>query len=505
MSTDALNKLSLSKTIRVYNLTWVIGEPVRAMKLVTETLSSDTDETGQKAKRIAHKGYRVWTASTGTTDRWPPDSGQRVPKQMIQAEADLVQALLSVDCLVVVADLVRFGTQAIQACFTAIKDDRRIVFVSSSEPSSEMRRAMADYLKVFEIDYTDDQLQTLIQSACAKNTTADRAVTYTPALLEPLRGIRPYMAENMFLESLVTNPNDLVPALYARRAESVSIDSEGVLELIEPDRKFKDLIGLERAKRLLRALSKSVHTQPVRGCLFFGIPGCGKTTLAEAAAGETGLPFYIINVERAFGSLVGETEQKVTRVVRLLRRLPAGWLLFDEIEKGLSGSSKETASGDSGTAKRAGSILLKYLNDPRAQTGFHVPLGTSNNIQALPGEFTRAGRWDATFFFDLPSMPQLLKMVDIYREVNRLPKNFGKDADLDRMTGAEVEAVCRQAAVLGAETWKDAAQYVPIYSKFRETELEETRTWAKGRAVGPDDESTLEKMAKGSGESRKTR
>lgn len=104
---------------------------------------------------------------------------------------------------------------------------------------------------------------------------------------------------------------------------------------------------------------------------------------------------------------------------------------------------------------------------------------TANNVKSVPAEFFRAGRFDATFFVDLPTPEEQRTILDLHAA------KYGVSTDtvpnITNWTGAEIETLCRLASIFG--TLEEAARYiVPIYQS-RGKEIEELRTYARGNCV----------------------
>ena len=95
---------------------------------------------------------------------------------------------------------------------------------------------------------------------------------------------------------------------------------------------------------------------------------------------------------------MGQTEERTRQALRIVDAMAPAVLFIDEIEKALAGvqSSGQT---DSGVTARMFGTMLGWLNDHESDV---FVVATSNDISKLPPEFSRAERWDGTFFIDLP-------------------------------------------------------------------------------------------------------
>jgi SpoVK/Ycf46/Vps4 family AAA+-type ATPase len=105
---------------------------------------------------------------------------------------------------------------------------------------------------------------------------------------------------------------------------------------------------------------------------------------------------------------------------------------------------------------------------------------TSNNISALPPEFSRAERFDAVYFLDLPSEAERQAIWRIYLAKFAIP-NQPLPEDVD-WTGAEIRSCCRLASLLDASLLEAARNVVPVAATAAES-VERLRTWACGRCL----------------------
>src|SRR4051795_6407675 len=173
----------------------------------------------------------------------------------------------------------------------------------------------------------------------------------------------------------------------------------GLLTLHRGGESFADLGGLDALKGFTRkALGRRRGSVRARGVLLLGVPGTGKSAFAKALGNETGRPTLVLDVGSLMGSLVGQTEERTRLALLIVDAMAPAVLFVDEIEKALAGvqSSGQT---DSGVSARMFGSMLSWLSDHESDV---FVVATSNDISKLPPEFSRAERWDGTFFLDLP-------------------------------------------------------------------------------------------------------
>lgn len=177
-------------------------------------------------------------------------------------------------------------------------------------------------------------------------------------------------------------------------------------------------------------------------------------------------------------------------------------LWIDEIDKALSASVGK-GSGDSGTTKRVISTFLTWMSEK--QTPVFI-VATANNMDDIPPEFMRAGRFDDVFFVDLPSVSGRYHILDIMiRHKNRDPLAVCNDGtaelddlvknSLDGFTGAEIQKIVDDALFAAFERGdeitlkdiKEAADAFTPLSKLRPKEFENMRVWAGENARKAND------------------
>ena len=157
-----------------------------------------------------------------------------------------------------------------------------------------------------------------------------------------------------------------------------------------------------------------------------------------------------------------------------------GILYVDEIRDALAGGESSGRTDGGVTAGVLGTLQTWLARDTRDV--FFI--GSCNSLQGLPPQFTRAGRFNATFFFDYPDERQRAKIWPIYLQM------FGLDPQQPRpqdhcWTGAEIRQCCENAALLGLPL-VEAAKYVIPVSVSGAEENDKLRQWANGRCLSAD-------------------
>lgn len=256
-----------------------------------------------------------------------------------------------------------------------------------------------------------------------------------------------------------------------------------------PDTKVGGLQALKlwlqkRTKLFNQQLSGDSNLPTPKGLMLVGVPGGGKSLIAKTIGSEWGVPVLSVDMGAIYGSLVGESEANLRQLLSTAEAISPCVLYFDEIEKALAGMSG--ASTDSGTSQRVFGKLLSWMND-KSRPVFVV--ATANNIQGLPPEFLRKGRFDEIFFVDLPTTEE---RVEIFQNLLS-----GKEFDLkslaeasDGFSGGEIKGAIDDAildssfdeAQLTTEYILQSLSNVVPVSVRNQEQIKSLRAWAANNA-----------------------
>ena len=181
------------------------------------------------------------------------------------------------------------------------------------------------------------------------------------------------------------------------------ISQTEILEYISVDEKITNLGGLDNLKDWLKKRKTAFGVQASnyglptpRGLLLVGIQGTGKSLTAKAIANDWQLPLLKLDVGKLFGGIVGESESRLRQMIHVAETISPCILWIDEIDKAFSNTESK---GDSGTSNRVLATFISWLSE---KTKPVFVIATANNIDLLPLEIIRKGRFDEIFFLDLP-------------------------------------------------------------------------------------------------------
>lgn len=193
------------------------------------------------------------------------------------------------------------------------------------------------------------------------------------------------------------------------------ISQTEILEYSSVTEKIDSLGGLENLKDWLKkrktafSIQASNYGLPTpRGLLLIGIQGTGKSLTAKAIANDWQLPLLKLDVGKLFGGIVGESEARLRQMINVAETISPCILWIDEIDKAFSNTDSK---GDSGTSNRVLATFTSWLSE---KTKPVFVISTANNIDLLPLEIIRKGRFDEIFFLDLPKKEERQEIFKIH-------------------------------------------------------------------------------------------
>ena len=229
------------------------------------------------------------------------------------------------------------------------------------------------------------------------------------------------------------------------------ISQTEILEYSSANDKIENLGGLGNLKDWLKKRKTAFSVQASnyglptpRGLLLIGIQGTGKSLAAKAISNEWQLPLLKLDVGRLFGGIVGESESRLRQMINVAETISPCILWIDEIDKAFSNTESK---GDSGTSNRVLATFTSWLSE---KTKPVFVIATANNIDLLPLEIIRKGRFDEIFFLDLPKKEEREEIFKIHLQEFRPNTWQSFDYQLlaessDSFSGAEI----RQSIIEG--------------------------------------------------------
>lgn len=302
------------------------------------------------------------------------------------------------------------------------------------------------------------------------------------------------LARNAIFDDGAITESDL-PQINEAKYKLLS--EEGNLHFEYDTAKFSDIAGFSKLKGWLnerqvffKGGAASSNLPAPKGMLLLGVQGCGKSLAAKAVAGSWQVPLLRLDFGSLYNKYYGETEKNLRDALQTAEVMAPCVMWLDEIEKGISSDGD-----DSGPATRMLGTLLTWMAEKK-ESVFIV--ATANDIQALPPELIRKGRFDEIFFVDLPTEEVRFTIFDIHlkkQKANPAEFDFARLVDeSEGFSGAEIEQAVISSfyAAHGQERELDQALLI---GELRKTQplsvvmaekVAQLRLWAEDRTVSCD-------------------
>jgi SpoVK/Ycf46/Vps4 family AAA+-type ATPase len=313
-----------------------------------------------------------------------------------------------------------------------------------------------------------------------------------------LRGLSRRQIEQVIVEAVWDDRKltscDL-PAILARKRELVCAD--GLLEFVQAPTDMNQIGGLGRLKAWLKERENALTEEAgefgidaPRGLLMLGVQGAGKSLCAKAIATAWKRPLMKLDPSVLFDRYIGESERRLRDALRQAEVMAPVVLWIDEIEKGFASAASHSIDG--GLSQRMFGTLLSWMQEHRAPVFLAA---TANDIEALPPELLRKGRFDEIFFVDLPGEAARKQIFQIHiKKRGRDPKGFDLPAlaaASKGYSGAEIEQAVISAlhGAFSSKTELDTGKILqavagsPPLSVTMAERIAHLREWAHRRCV----------------------
>lgn len=335
----------------------------------------------------------------------------------------------------------------------------------------------------------------------------------TEALVDAALGLTLGEIESCLARSIVDDQMlDISDVANITRQKQLIVRKNGLLEFYDTsDLSLANMGGLLSLKDWLKTRELAFSEEGRRygiatpkGVLLTGIPGCGKSLAAKCVASSWHLPLIRLDVGKIYSRWVGSSEQNIRSAIATVESVAPCVLWIDEIEKSMPRSDGN--SGDSGVSMRVFASFLTWMQEKTAPV---FVFATANQINLLPPEALRKGRFDEIFFVDLPIDSERREIIEIQlRKVGRdaadlpmddLVKMSGEQilGDNVRLSGAEIESWVNESLIesfyraksagmepkLLLDDFRAVIERMTPLARIRREDIQKMRAWATDHAV----------------------
>ena len=200
---------------------------------------------------------------------------------------------------------------------------------------------------------------------------------------------------------------------------------------------------------------RHLGVDPPRGVLLRGPPGCGKSVLADAIAGELGVTYYKVSAPEIVTGISGESERQIRGLFRAAADSAPAIIFIDEIDVIAPKRGDGGGGGGKGMEKRMVAQLLTCLDDlnPKQTRGGNpvMVIAATNRPDSIDSALRRAGRFDREICLNVPDEDARMGILKCMTGAMRLEGNFDYK-QLARKTpgyvGADIRSLCKEAAVV---------------------------------------------------------
>ena len=277
-----------------------------------------------------------------------------------------------------------------------------------------------------------------------------------------MKALRKFLPDIDFADELITP--ELLDRLEVTHEDMLAgmkeIQPSAIREVFTeiPNIRWNDVGGLDNQVRELKEAIEwplkfkesftRMGIQPPRGVLLFGPPGCGKTLLAKAVATESEVNFISIKGPALLSKWVGESEKAVREIFRKAKMSAPTIVFFDEIDS--LAPKRGSGFGDSGTTERVISQMLTEI-DGLEMIKQVVIIAATNRPDIVDSALLRPGRFDRYVLVPPPDLKARLRIIEIFTKDMPLTEDVDLKQlakELDGYSGADIESICREAAML---------------------------------------------------------
>lgn len=294
------------------------------------------------------------------------------------------------------------------------------VIIVSPERVETLPLSIRKFVTVLEIaPPVTDEIRELIKIMIGeKNYDNPRQRRAVEDMVRTLQGLQMYEVKQTLRTVLKLNNNrisDKAVRLALKEKKRI-VKKSGIIEVVDTDISFDDVGGLQKLRQDLEVKSaiynnlgdaEKYHIPIPKGILVIGMPGCGKSMIAQATANKFGVSLLRLDVSRLMGKYVGESEANLRLALATAEAAHPCVLWIDEIEKAFAGGNGKSGDNDMLVMRMMGHFLT-WMQERK--TPVYI-VATANDV--MRPEFMRKGRFDEVYFVDFPSENERAQILEV--------------------------------------------------------------------------------------------
>lgn len=336
------------------------------------------------------------------------------------------------------------------------------------------------YVTILEMDYLNtDEIKTIIRGFVKDNLNQQVDEKLIEEFALAFKGLTEFEILNLLALSYAYD-GDLtrkdLRLIFDQKQQMIK--KAGILEMIPLKETIDDIGGLENLKawfikkaKVYKNMNnaKKYGVDMPKGVLIAGVPGCGKSLNAKAAANLFEVPLLRLDMGRLMGKYVGESEGNLRSAIALAEAISPCVLWIDELEKAFAG-----IGGSGGGAEVTTRLFGNFLTWMQEKESPTFVVATANDITKLPPELLRKGRFDEIFYVGLPNKEEREKIFNIHIKKRRPQdlKNI-RVKELVSITegfsGADIEGVVKDAIESAFAEDKTSIQTADVIDAIKDT------------------------------------
>jgi len=454
----------------------------------------------EKAMKQPVRMY-AWSCLSGLTSAGKVNDGTADPVRDLARFVDVkdLAVLIFKDLHLLLDHDARLFRQ-LKECARRLRSTRnKIVFVC---PQVSLPEELFSIFKLMDVPLPGLEELTKLLDACvqaapqAESLRKTMTEDYKEKVVRAAQGFTWNQATDAFSGSLGNQKvfsGRIVDAVLAEKAALVR--KSGVLEFVDASAGTWEIGGLLNLKKWLQERGHAFSAEAAqkgltpKGILVMGVSGCGKSLCIKAIAAYWKLPLLRLDMGRIYDGLAGPPEEAMRNAIKTSEALAPCVLWIDEIEAGIANQNQKQSGG------REARVLALFLTWMQEKTAPVFVGATANEVEVLPPEILRKGRFDELFYMGLPMKDERKQILEIHMKKRNLdPDTYDMEYlanSTEGLNGAEIEQGIIQALFEGESEKREPTEHelanalrniVPLSRTMRER-IQKIESWARDRAM----------------------